>query len=271
MTSTIDHISVVLPAYNEAKDLPILLDRLDAALSRLPWPYHIVVVDDGSTDDTAAIAEAASSAIPIHLVRHPRNLGLGRAIQTGLSEGRRFGGVVVTMDADNSHDPAYIAEMVATLEKEKADVVICSRYQKGSRVVGLSSFRRMLSYGCFLTMKTLLPYAGVRDYSTGFRAYDSAIISRLVQSYGDKVVEQSGFACMLELIAKLRTVGARVREIPYTLRYDQKLGASKLRLFRTLRQYWTVVSRFAWSPVEFAGDTEHMPLPANVKLQTVKP
>lgn len=271
MTSAIDHIAVVLPAYNEEKDLPILLNRLDAALSRLPWPYHIVVVDDGSSDGTAAIAEAASTAIPIHLVRHPRNLGLGRAIQTGLSEGRKFGGVVVTMDADNSHDPAYIADMVATLENEKADVVICSRYQKGSRVVGLSSFRRLLSFGCFLTMKALLPYARVRDYSTGFRAYDSAIISRLVHCYGDKLVEQSGFACMLELIAKLRTVGASVREIPYTLRYDQKLGASKLRLFKTLKQYWAVVSRFAWSPVHFTEVPERAPLPHPAKLQTVKP
>jgi hypothetical protein len=99
------------------------------------------------------------------------------------------------------------------------------------------------------TMKTVLPYRNVRDYSTGFRAYDSAIINRLMQRYGDRLVEQSGFACMLELLAKLRTVGARVVEIPYTLRYDQKLGASKLRIFRTLKQYWAVISRFAWQPV----------------------
>ena len=135
------------------------------------------------------------------------------------------------------------------------DLVICSRYQRGSRVVGLSQFRRWLSFFCFLTMKTVLPYRNVRDYSTGFRAYDSAIIQRLMQRYGDRLVEQSGFACMLELLAKLRTVGASVYEIPYTLRYDQKLGVSKLRMFRTLKQYWAVVSRFAWRPVVHTAPT----------------
>lgn len=249
MPRSVDHIAVVLPAYNEEKDLPQLLKRLDESLSKLRRPFHIVVVDDGSADRTAAIAEEAALTMPVHLVRHPRNQGLGRAIQTGLTEARKFGGIVVTMDADNSHDPAYIADMIETFETQDVDLVICSRYQRGSKVVGLNAFRRMLSYGCYLTMKTLLPYRNVRDYSTGFRAYDSAIISRLVQRFGDRMVEQSGFACMLELMAKLRTISARVLEIPYTLRYDQKQGVSKLRVFRTLRQYYTVVNQFAWKPV----------------------
>lgn len=273
MPRTVDHIAVVLPAYNEEKDLPQLLKRLDASLSKLRRPFHVVVVDDGSADRTAEIAQEAALTMPVHLVRHPRNLGLGRAIQTGLIEARKFGGIVVTMDADNSHDPAYIADMIETFETEEVDLVICSRYQNGSRVVGLNAFRRMLSYGCFLTMKTLLPYRNVRDYSTGFRAYDSAIIGRLVQRFGDRLVEQSGFACMLELIAKLRTVSARVREIPYTLRYDQKLGVSKLRVFRTLRQYYTVVSQFAFRPVtHVTASTMAAPSkPRAAVLQTARP
>jgi dolichol-phosphate mannosyltransferase len=250
MPRTVDHIAVVLPAYNEEKDLPQLLRRLDSALRKLSRPYHVVVVDDGSADRTADIATEASWTMPVHLVRHAQNQGLGRAIQTGLTEARKFGGIVVTMDADNSHDPAYIANMIAEFESKDVDLVICSRYQRGSRVVGLNVFRRLLSFGCYLTMKSVLPYRNVRDYSTGFRAYDAAILDRLVARFGDRMVEQSGFACMLELIAKLRTVGARVREIPYTLRYDQKQGASKLRIFRTLRQYATVVSQFAFKPVE---------------------
>jgi dolichol-phosphate mannosyltransferase len=249
MPRTVEHIAVVLPAFNEEKDLPQLLTRLDTALAKLGRPFHIVVVDDGSADRTSAIAREAGKTMPIHLVRHVRNRGLGRAIQTGLTEARQFGGIVVTMDADNSHDPAYISDMVQKFETEDVDLVICSRYQPGSRVVGLSAFRRFLSFGCYLTMKTLLPYRNVRDYSTGFRAYSAAILDRLVMRFGERMVEQSGFACMVELMAKLRTTAARVVEIPYILRYDQKQGASKLRLFRTLRQYCDVVYRYAWKPV----------------------
>lgn len=253
MPRSVDHIAVVLPAYNEEKDLPQLLAGLNTALSKLQLPFHIVVVDDGSADRTAAIAAEAARTMPVHLVCHPKNRGLGRAIQTGLTEARKFGGIVVTMDADNSHDPAYIADMIAEFESKDVDLVVCSRYRKGSRVVGLNAFRRFLSFGCYLTMKSMLPYRNVRDYSTGFRAYDAAILNRLVARYGERLVEQSGFACMLELIAKLRTVGARVAEIPYTLRYDQKQGASKLRIFRTLRQYLNVVRQFAFKPVDAAG------------------
>jgi dolichol-phosphate mannosyltransferase len=272
MPRTVEHVAVVLPAYNEQKDLPQLLKRLDVALRKLARPYHVVVVDDGSSDCTAAIATEAGWTMPVHLVRHPYNMGLGRAIQTGLTEARKFGGIVVTMDADNSHDPAYIEQMIEQFESKDVDLVICSRYQKGSRVVGLNAFRRFLSFGCFMTMKSLLPYRNVRDYSTGFRAYSSAILDRLVACFGDGLVEQSGFACMLELIAKLRTVGAKVIEIPYTLRYDQKQGASKLRLFRTLRQYANVVGKFAWRPVEQAP-APAMPVAAKPRpavLQTAR-
>ncbi len=276
MPRTVDHISVVLPAFNEEKDLPQLLERLDAALEKLRRPFHIVVVDDGSADRTATIAAEAARTMPVHLVRHPQNQGLGRAIQTGLTEARKFGGIVVTMDADNSHDPAYITDMIEVFENEDVDLVICSRYQKGSRVVGLNAFRRMLSYGCYMTMKTLLPYRNVRDYSTGFRAYDSGVLDRLVIHFGGQMVEQTGFACMLELIAKLRTIGARVTEIPYTLRYDQKQGASKLRIFRTLRQYYTVVSRFIGktAPQTQTAPAAVMPVTAKARavvLQTARP
>jgi dolichol-phosphate mannosyltransferase len=276
MPRTVDHIAVVLPAFNEEKDLPQLLQNLGSSLEKLRRPYHIVVVDDGSADRTAAIAADAARTMPVHLVCHPRNMGLGRAIQTGLTEARKFGGIVVTMDADNSHDPAYISDMIAQFESNKAvDLVICSRYQRGSKIMGLSSFRRMLSYGCYLTMKSLLPYRNVRDYSTGFRAYDAAIIDRLVMRFGDRLVEQSGFACMLELIAKLRTVGAKVIEIPYTLRYDQKQGASKLRIMRTLKQYYHVVRQYAWRPVEHTFPAT-VAVPATVKtrdavLQAARP
>lgn len=248
MPANMSPVSIVLPAYNEEQDLPLLLERLQKSMSATGRPYHIVVVDDGSADRTAEIAEEAATRMPVHLVRHPKNMGLGRAIQTGLTEARKFGGFIVTMDADNSHDPCYIEQMVRVLEEQPVDVVIASRYQKGSIVKGVPYYRQVLSLGCFVMMKSILPFRNVRDYSTGFRVYRASVISRLVQHFGDQLVETAGFACMLELLAKLRIIGAKAVEIPYTLRYDQKTGASKLRLFRTLRQYWTVVSKFRTAP-----------------------
>ena len=85
----------------------------------------------------------------------------------------------------------------------------------------------------------------VRDYSTGFRCYHSSLLKRMASVYGeDKLVEESGFVCMLEVLLKLRAIGARATEIPYVLRYDLKTGVSKLRIWRTLKRYLAVVNRY---------------------------
>jgi len=240
----VNKIAVVLPAYNEEKDLPTLLDNLHTKLQKLPYEYTIVVVDDGSKDRTAEIAREAAKTMPIKLVQHVVNKGLGEAIQTGLREGWLVGDVVVTMDADNSHDPIYVQDMVKIIEAGDADVVIASRFQKGSVVQGVPYFRQFLSIGCFAMMKTLLPYRNVRDYSTGFRAYRSVALGHLIQNSGEKIIQESSFACMLEILLRMRWLGARAIEIPYTLRYDLKVGVSKMNIGRTIKRYFNVISRY---------------------------
>jgi dolichol-phosphate mannosyltransferase len=255
MNTPIQHITVALPAYNEEKDLPALLSNLQTALSAQPLPWRIVICDDGSRDRTADLVREASLTMPVTLVQHEVNRGLGKAIETALTTAVEFGGAVITMDADNSHDPCYIGEMVKVLDRGKSDLVVCSRFVKGSKIVGVPIFRQFLSIGCFLLMKTVAPYRSVRDYSTGFRAYRADSLQRVIDANPAGLVETSGFACMLEILLKHRSQKVPATEIPYTLRYDQKLGASKLRLFRTLRQYFCVIARFAWKlPVRVAEE-----------------
>lgn len=242
----IESVAVVLPAFNEEKDLPTLLSRIQETLTAQTFRYQVIVVDDGSKDRTAAIAEEAARHMPLTLIKHEVNKGLGMGIQTGLRAAMQVADLVVVMDADNTHDPIYVMDMVREIESRgNVDLVIASRYQPGSVIVGLSAFRKLLSLGCFLLMKTLVPFKGVRDYSTGFRAYDSSLLKRMAQVYGEnRLVEESGFVCMLEVLLKLRAIGARATEIPYTLRYDLKAGVSKLRVWRTLKRYLFVVNRY---------------------------
>jgi dolichol-phosphate mannosyltransferase len=241
----INDLAIVLPAFNEEKDLPNLLARIRETLTGQRFRYQVIVVDDGSKDRTAEIAEAAAKEMPLRLVKHGVNKGLGMAIQTGLSTAMKVADAVLVMDSDNTHDPLYALEMVAELEKGDSQLVIASRYQPGSVIMGLSPFRKGLSLGCFLLMKTLVPFKNVRDYSTGFRCYHSNLLQRMASVYGeDKLVEESGFVCMLEVLLKLRSIDARACEIPYTLRYDLKTGVSKLRIWRTLKRYLAVVNRY---------------------------
>jgi dolichol-phosphate mannosyltransferase len=236
-------LSVVLPAYNEAKDLPELLERIGRTMSAYGRPYRIVVVDDGSADDTALVAREAARRLPVRLVRHETNGGLGRALRTGLLTALRDGGVIVTMDADNSHDPELIPLMVERIE-QGYDVVVASRFQEGGRELGVALHRRVLSHAASSLLRRAFPLGGVRDYSSGYRAYRADWLARLVEEYGeDAFIEEAGFACMVEALLKVGVRGARIAEVPLVLRYDRKQGASKMRVVRTVRRYASLVRR----------------------------
>lgn len=233
-------VAVVLPAFNEAPNLPPLIGRIRDALSPLPVEWQIVVVDDGSSDDTAKVAESLGRTLPVEVVRHMRNLGLDRAVTTGLLEGAERADVVITMDADNTHDPALVPDMLTELARGH-DIVIASRFQPGAAEIGVPSHRRFLSHSVSHIMQVVGNVPGARDYSCGFRAYRANFLRLMLQAYGSELVTKSGFACMVELLLKASILDARVTEVPMVLRYDRKEGASKMRIARTVRRYGSVL------------------------------
>jgi len=230
-------IIVVLPAYNEAASLPALLDRFASMPATNDAPWEIVAVNDGSTDATGEILDEAAKRFPLVQVRHERNRGLGPALITGLrtATGRAASAddVIVCMDADNTHDPKYIPELARRIAAG-ADMVICSRFQRGSRTVGVPLYRRLLSFGARMTFAVFLRLPGVRDYTCGYRAYRAALIRKGFERWGEKLIERSGFACTDELLVRLAPLARRIEEIPFVLRYDQKRSRSKLPLIRTI-------------------------------------
>jgi dolichol-phosphate mannosyltransferase len=137
-------VIVVLPAFNEEGKIGALLDQLDEELTDAGLAYRVIVVDDGSMDRTASIVEERGSSLPITLQRHLRNQGLGATIRDALAAAAAEAAdadVIVTMDADDTHGPGLILRMVRMI-REGHDVVIASRYQPGSRVVGVPAGRR---------------------------------------------------------------------------------------------------------------------------------
>ncbi len=239
--SALPKVTVVLPAYNEERDLPPLLSRIRESLERV-MDYRVLVVDDGSKDATPEIVTAFSRTMPVTLIRHPRNGGLGAAIRTGLKAAAELDGTVVTLDADNSQGPELIPAMVAQIDAG-ADLVIASRFREGSAEIGVPRHRVLLSHGASWVLRTLIGYPGVRDYSCGYRAYRLGLLRDLIQRYGDNFLREHGFSCMIELLINARRLNARAVEVPLELRYDLKEGASKMRVMRTLRRYGVVIWR----------------------------
>lgn len=245
-------IFFILPAFNEEAHLSTLVEKIAALGRRLNDDYQILVVDDGSKDATAEIAAALEEQFPVRLLRHKTNMGLHQTIWDGLKWAAAMAGpddIIVTMDADNTHEPDHFLEMVPLLE-HGCNVVIASRYQPGAEEIGLTWERRILSRVANLGLQLVMPIPGVKDFTCGFRAYRAHLIQRAMQFYGDEFILSRSFAAMMEILLKLRPFDVKAGEVPLVLRYDQKVGPSKMRVLQTMVDYVRIVGR-VWQSQTF--------------------
>ena len=235
---------IALPVFNEERALGPLLDRFVKLSGQDLGLKGVIVVDDGSTDGSAAVLESYSRVLPIKVLRHPANLGLGETIQDAL---RAAAGeatpldIVITMDADNTQPPELIPQMLAAVDAGN-DVVIASRYRKSAAVSGLSAFRTLMSWGALFLFRALVPIRNVRDYTSGFRAYRAGALQRVLELHSGRLSEERGFACMAEILVKFGAAGVRIAEVPLLLRYEMKGGASKMNILATIQR----TARVAW-------------------------
>jgi dolichol-phosphate mannosyltransferase len=237
-------IKIVLPAYNEEKSIGPLLSRFSDVMNKKRLAMHIIVVDDGSKDSTAA--EAKRTMPDAFIIVHESNKGLGEAVKTGLIaalETSEEEDVIVTMDSDDSHAPALIAKMVDKID-EGCDVVVASRYLPESRVVGVSIFRQILSNGASFLFRLLYPINGVRDYTCGYRVYRASVLKQAFMKWGDDFVNQSGFSVMIDILLKLSRLNVVFGEVPIILRYDRKSSASKMNVGATMMQTLRLLAKY---------------------------
>jgi dolichol-phosphate mannosyltransferase len=229
-------VIITLPAYNEEAALPALLLRIEEAMREAGFEYRVIVVNDGSSDGTGAVVDSLRGKLPVERIDHERNRGLGEAVRTGLLHALKTADdrdVIVTMDSDNTHTPGLIAGMVHGI-REGNDVMIASRFRPGARIMGVPLYRRALSTLASWSFRIAFPTPNVRDYTSGYRAYRAGLLRQAFETYGDSFVSQTGFSCMVDILLKLRKLGAIASERPLVLRYDFKYGVSKMDVVRTM-------------------------------------
>lgn len=249
-----ERVWVLLPCYNEEQALPTLLGQLGGLAGALQRgqgiQVSVIVVDDGSTDNTQKVAaEVAATALreamPVSIIIHERNLGLGAAMKSGMQHFLANAGsddYLVSMDADGTH-PVETILLMLEASCAGSDVVIASRFVSGGRELGLSNRRKLLSRICSTLMGALLPVRGVRDYSSGFRLYTFRVLSHANAKFGDGFITEMGFASQAEMLLKLCRIGAKCSEVPLVLRYDLKTSPSKMRLRHTVERYISLGTR----------------------------
>jgi glycosyltransferase involved in cell wall biosynthesis len=193
---------VIVPAYNEA-------DRLEQTLLPvLGLGYSVVLVDDGSTDRTGAVA----CQMPVHVLRHPINLGQGAALQTGTEFATARGAEwVVHFDADGQHQAADIARLIEPLRNGRADVVLGSRFLRAEDLEQVPRARRLLLRAA-VVVNGVLTGLWLSDAHNGLRAFtaDAAKQIRL---------RENRFAHATEILAQIRRMRLRYTEQPTTIRY----------------------------------------------------
>jgi dolichol-phosphate mannosyltransferase len=241
-------IYVVLPVYNEERIIRTTLLALWHGMAG-GEPYRAVVVDDGSSDRSVDEAERAATeaagSLPLTVLRHPTNRGLGAGLRTGIAWclGRASDDdVVVTLDADNTQPPALIPALVARL-RLGYDVAIASRYRHDSVVRGVPAYRRAISGIGRLVFQTLFPIPGVRDYTSCFRAYRVRVLRQAWAVYGDDLFGARGFEAVMDLLLRLRTIRARAIELGFALDYGGRVGQSKMKVLRTIRTTLRLLAR----------------------------
>lgn len=236
---------IVLPAYNEEANLPPLLERIEETLADSGLEGRVVLVDDGSADDTGRIASEFAQRLPLEILTHEVNQGLGATIRDGLTRAAELAApedVIVSLDADNSHPPELIPRIVARV-REGNDVVVASRYQPGSAIRGVPFLRRVMSWGAGLLFRSIYPVPGVRDYTCGFRGYRARVLQEALERDGERFFDQDGFQCMVDILLKLARRPLVFSEVPLVLRYDLKGGVSKMRVAQTVKKTLSLLLR----------------------------
>ncbi len=205
-------VSVVIPTYNSAQYLP---ETIESVLSQSWQDFEIIIVDDGSTDQTKEVAQKlAESHAQVRLTRHDRNAGKTAALKTGLS--LTTGDIVIIQDADLEYDPVDISQVITPILDGHADVVYGSRFlvRRASRVL---YFYHFLGNKTLTFLSNVLTNLNMTDIETGYKAFRGEIIRNMV-------IVSAEFGFEVEVTAKVAKLGCAIYEVPisyYGRTYDE--------------------------------------------------
>ena len=216
-------LAIVIPTYNEGKTLPSLIEKLVDQVKHIVDEFNIVIVDDSSPDGTADIARNLANRIrEIIVIQRPSKLGLGAAYKNGVSYVLEKWGseLIIEMDADHSHDPSEIPNMIKKIGKY--DFLIASRHIKGSSTIGWGLWRKLThSIGVFMARQCTK--LDISDPTSGFRMFKKETLQQL----DFEKIKSDGYAFQIEVLHQLKQRGMKGLETITTF-VDRKEGKSKM-------------------------------------------
>lgn len=209
----------MIPAHNEARTITPLIEYLE----HLELKSTIIVVDDGSKDDTATLA----SLYGVTVISHERNLGQWAALRTGFYRALSSGAeAIIAIDSDGQNDPAYVPDLLRPVKEKRADFVIGSRFMNGTRPE--MPIHRYVGIRTFNVLIRLLTHLKLSDCTSGYRAYSARLLTELLPTLKEN---QYG---ALEAVIKSAKLGARILEVPVPSIKASKSSKGSLRYWYNL-------------------------------------
>lgn len=242
---------VVVPTYNEAENVQRMLRALLGVFDRSGLDGHVLVVDDGSPDGTADLADELGRADErVQVLRRTRKEGIGPAYRAGFAHALAAGASrVVEMDCDFSHDPGRVPALVAAADH--ADLVLGSRYVRGGGVLRWGPLRRAISYGGCLYARLILRVP-VRDLTGGFKCFRRAVLEAIPLER----VSATGYGFQIEMTYRAVRAGFRVVEVPIIFS-ERELGTSKM----SHRIVWEAATLVPRLPRRLRAEESRAPAP----------
>lgn len=236
-----ESILVLIPVYNEEKNILSQIVNLQKVLDSLCSNYKIIISDDGSNDNTENILTAREQKDnSLDYIRYPFHKGIGLTLHRGLLYAiHKYPNAkyIVTLDGDNTCDINLIPKMIS-FNKKGYNVVIASRYEKGGEFIGGDILRKNLSKSINIILKLFFKYS-INDYTILFRSYEIEAIRYIVQKYGSKFVHSEGFSISPEILLKLNLLEKemRLKELPHHYNLNARKDESKMKVIPTIINY----------------------------------
>ena len=240
---------LVILAYNEEAAIGETL----GAIRDLQIPdLEVIVVDDGSTDRTEAIARELKATMYLEILSHGTNRGVAAAFDTGLrhaAETARPGDFVITMEGDGTNGLATLRPIIALLA-QGFDVVCGSRFVPGGGYRNFPLKRWIFSVGANVTMQWYCGLDPVKDYTLFYRGYRAELLQEAFRRYGHRFIEAKGFFANIEILVKLsRLRRLRAAETPVVYGYGAKRSRSTMRIGKNVAEYFRFFARDLRAPV----------------------
>ncbi len=233
---------ILLPVFNEEAHIRQLIADIDGVLGN--QPHEIVVVNDGSLDQTAQIIERLENP-HVTVLSHNINLSIGAVYSTGINyitQKSADDDVMVLMESDLTSPASMIKNLAGGISENGHDIAIASRYLDKGGYESFPVLRTSLSLGANSLMRYFFPINNVRDYTIFLRGYRVGLLKKVSAFFGaTNLLQSKGFVSNAELLIKCALFTNKIQEIPFLYNYAKKKNPSKLRIIGTVLEYFSFI------------------------------